>query len=68
MLDAIRRDGDGRVHVHYALVCVLLDWRGGEGEPIEDALALGWFTMEEARALDTFPDAVPVMCLALERP
>ena len=65
VLDAIRRDDDGRVHVHYALVCVLLDWRAGEGEPIEDALALGWFTLDEAKALDTFPDAVTVMRLAL---
>ena len=65
VLDAIRRDEKGRVHVHYALVCVLLDWRAGEGEPIEDALALGWYTVEEALALDTFPNAVPVMRLAL---
>lgn len=65
VLDAIRRDEADRVHVHYALVCVLLEWRAGEGEPIEDALALGWFTIEEAQALDTFPDAVPVMRLAL---
>jgi len=65
VLDAIRHDDAGRVHVHYALVCVLLEWSAGEGEPIEDALALGWFTLEEAQALDTFPDAVPVMRLAL---
>jgi len=65
VLDAIRRDEAGRVLVHYALVCVLLDWRAGEGEPIEDALALGWFTIEEAEALDTFPNAVPVMRMAL---
>jgi 8-oxo-dGTP diphosphatase len=65
VLDAIRRDETSRVNVHYALVCVLLDWRGGEGEPIEDAHAVGWFTLEEAQTLDTFPDAVPVMRLAL---
>jgi 8-oxo-dGTP diphosphatase len=65
VLDAIRRDDAGRVHVHYALVCVLLEWRVGEGEPIEDALAVRWVTLDEALALDTFPDAVPVMRLAL---
>ena len=42
VLDTIRRDGDGRVKVHFALVVVLLDWRHGEGEPIEDATALAW--------------------------
>jgi len=63
VLDAIRRDDAGRVRAHYTLVCVLLDWREGDGEPIEDALALGWFTVDEAETLDTFPDAVPVMRL-----
>lgn len=65
VLDFIRRDDDRRVKVHFTLVCVLLDWRAGEGEPIEDASAVGWFTPEEATALETFPDAVPVMRMAL---
>ncbi|HXP74387.1 MAG TPA: NUDIX hydrolase [Stellaceae bacterium] len=65
VLDVIRPDEAGRVKTHFALVCVLLDWREGEGEPIEDALRLGWFTLEEAARLDTFPDAIPVMRLAL---
>ena len=65
VLDAIRPDDDGRIKAHFALVCVLLEWRSGEGEPIEDALSLGWFTLDEAQQLDTFPDAVPVMKLAL---
>ena len=41
-------------------------WREGEGMPIEDALALGWFTVAEAEKLDTFPDAVPVMRMVLD--
>ncbi len=45
----------GRVRAHFTLVAVLLDWRAGEGEPIEDATAVGWFTLDEAAALDTFP-------------
>lgn len=67
VLDTIRRDGDGRVKVHFALVAVLLDWRQGEGEPIEDATALGWFTPDEirARALDLFPRVEELMALAL---
>jgi ADP-ribose pyrophosphatase YjhB (NUDIX family) len=67
VLDMIRRDEDERVRTHFALVCVLLDWQAGEGEAIEDALALGWFTVEEAEKLDTFPDAVPVMRMVLGR-
>ncbi len=67
VLDTIRRDGEGRVKVHFALVAVLLDWRQGEGEPIEDAAALGWFTPDEirARALDLFPRVEELMALAL---
>ena len=66
VFDMIRRDDEGRVRTHFALVCVLLDWREGEGKPIEDALALGWFTVAEAEKLDTFPDAVPVMRMVLD--
>jgi 8-oxo-dGTP diphosphatase len=67
VLDTIRRDGDGRVKVHFALVVVLLDWRHGEGEPIEDATALAWVTPEEVRdrRLELFPDVERLMDLAL---
>ncbi|HUZ75056.1 MAG TPA: NUDIX hydrolase [Stellaceae bacterium] len=64
-LNTIRCDDAGRVRTHFTLVAVLLDWRQGEGEPIEDATALGWFNLDEAAALDSFPDALPVMRLAL---
>ena len=63
--NAIRSDEAGRVRTHFTLVAVLLDWRAGEGEPIEDATALGWFTLDEAATLDTFPDSLPVMRLVL---
>jgi 8-oxo-dGTP diphosphatase len=50
---------------HYQLVAVLCDWREGDGELLQDALALGWFTIAAAEKLDTFPDALPAMRLAL---
>jgi len=68
VLDSIRHDEVGRVKVHFALVAVLLDWRAGEGQPIEDATALGWFTPTEAAALDTFPEAERLARLALAMP
>ncbi len=60
VLDQVRRDDAGRIKVHFTLACVLLDWREGEGEPIEDATALAWLTREEiaARGAELFP-AVP---------
>lgn len=65
VLDFIRCDQGGMVESQFALVCVLCDWRAGEGVAFEEASRLGWFTLAEAEALDTFPDAVPVMRLAL---
>ena len=65
--NAIRRDGEGRVQTHFTLIAVLLDWQAGEGAPIEDATEVGWFTLDEAEALETFPDALPMMRLALAR-
>jgi 8-oxo-dGTP diphosphatase len=65
VLDSIRHDEVGRVKVHFALIAVLLQWRSGEGEPIEDATALGWFTPEEAKALERFPRVEELMALAL---
>jgi len=67
--DYIGRDADERVRVHYTLICVVLDWREGEGgvrEP-ESHSAIGWFTPEdvEKRALPTSGRAVELMRRAL---
>jgi len=68
VLDSTRRGEAGRVKVHFALVAVLLEWRSGEGAPIEDATALGWFTTEEAKALTLFARVEELMALALAEP
>ena len=64
-IESIRQDEKGKIMTHFTLVCVLLDWHQGEGEPLEDAQQVRWLTPAEAEALDAFPDAVPVMRLAL---
>ncbi len=67
--DFIRRDPDDRVSVHFVLVCVVLDWRSGEGElrEPESHAAIGWFTPEEveAQALPTSDRAAELMRRAL---
>jgi len=67
--DYIRRDLDGRVRLHFLLVCVVLDWHTGEGElrEPESHSGIGWFTPEEvtARALPTSDRAVELMRRAL---
>jgi 8-oxo-dGTP diphosphatase len=49
VIDRIGHDAAGKIETHFTLVPVLLEWRAGEGGPIEDATALGWFTPDEAR-------------------
>ena len=67
--DYIRRDAENRVSSHFLLVCVVLDWRAGEGElrEPESHIAIGWFTPEEveARALPTSDRAAELMRRAL---
>ncbi|MGH7124475.1 MAG: NUDIX hydrolase [Stellaceae bacterium] len=67
--DLIRRDPDDRVNFHFLLVCVVLDWRAGEGElrEPESHAAIGWFTPEEveAKALPTSERAAELMRRAL---
>jgi len=67
VFDTMRRDEAGRIKVHFTLVVVLLEWREGEGEPIEDATALAWLTPEEmkAQALPLFDRVEELMALAL---
>ncbi|HUN44936.1 MAG TPA: NUDIX domain-containing protein [Stellaceae bacterium] len=67
--DYIDRDGDSRVRFHFTLVCVVLEWRAGEGERLEPehVTGLGWFTPEEVEAarMPTSRNAVALMRRAL---
>lgn len=64
--DVIGKEPDGRIRAHFTLVCVVLDWRAGEGRAIEDATAVGWYTPEDAvRQLELFPDTLRLMKAAL---
>ena len=51
VVDFIERDEEGRVRFHYALIAVLLDWRGGEGVAADDVDELRWLTLVEVDAL-----------------
>ena len=70
VLDSIRRDEAGRIKVHFALAAVLMEWRAGEGEPIEDATALEWLSEPEVRARgpDLFPNVEALTRMALAHP
>jgi len=67
--DVIGKEEDGRIRAHFTLVCVVLQWREGEGRPIEDATAVGWYAPDEAvRQLELFPDTLRLMKAALALP
>ena len=63
VIDRVGHDEAGGVKTHFTLIAVLLDWRSGEGEPLEDASALAWLTPGEARGrgLELFPHALELM-------
>jgi ADP-ribose pyrophosphatase YjhB (NUDIX family) len=64
--DVIGKEEDGRIRAHFTLVCVVLEWSEGEGKPIEDATAVGWYTTDEAvQKLELFPDTLRLMKAAL---
>jgi ADP-ribose pyrophosphatase YjhB (NUDIX family) len=64
--DVIGKDPDGRIRAHYVLICVVLDWVSGEGQPIEDASAVGWYTADRAlQRLELLPDTLRLMRAAL---
>ena len=67
--DYIDRDAESRVRFHFTLVCVVLDWRAGEGELLEPEhiTGIGWFTPEEveAKGIPTSRRAVELMRRAL---
>lgn len=64
--DVIGKESDGRIRAHFTLVCVVLDWRTGEGRAIEDATAVGWYSPDEAaQKLELFPDTLRLMKAAL---
>lgn len=67
VIDRIGHDEAGKVKTHFTLIAVLLDWRSGEGEPLEDATDLAWLTPEETRTrrLGLFPHALELMEMAL---
>jgi ADP-ribose pyrophosphatase YjhB (NUDIX family) len=49
---------------HYCLVDFEARLLGGEASPADDALEVGWFTLEEARALDltaTMPQLLDIL-------
>lgn len=68
VLEAVTRDGDGRVRHHYLLVAMLCRWISGEGQAGDDAAAVGWFTPGDLPALPCVPNLARLAEAALAHP
>lgn len=55
VLDLIIPDAQGRVRVHYILNAVPCRWRSGEPLAASDAIAAGWFSLEDIAAMPCHP-------------
>ncbi|MEM8536369.1 MAG: NUDIX hydrolase [Pseudomonadota bacterium] len=55
-VDAITHDAEGRVLFHYLLAVVICDYQSGTPNAADDVSAAGWFTAEEAQALNQSPN------------
>lgn len=64
VVDAITRDGDGRVEYHYTLVEVSAEWEAGEAACADDALDARWATVDEAASLVPWDETERVIRLA----
>ncbi|MFO0292258.1 MAG: NUDIX hydrolase [Rhodospirillales bacterium] len=70
VLDVIRPDDAGLIRSHWTLVPVLCDWRGGEGAPSDEVLALRWIEPAAiaTSGLDVLPDLARLAALAFPAP
>ena len=66
-LDILDVETGGRVRYHYVLICVLAEWRAGEGEAADDAAAMAWVEPAALAGYATSVNVARVMTLASER-
>ena len=62
-VDVITRDAQGAVLFHYLLAVVVCTYETGTPRAADDALDAGWFSMDEAGALQQSPNVHHVMSL-----
>lgn len=67
VVDSIGRDDEGRVRWHFTLIDVWAEAAPGEARPGSDAVAVGWFTLDELERLGLWSETLRVVRLAAER-
>ncbi len=61
VIDAISRDGDGRVRMHYTLVDVVGEWRAGEAAAADDVAEVMWCKIDEVERFVTWSETLRVI-------
>ena len=61
VVDALRKDAEGRVASHITLVDFAARWVAGEAIAGDDALAVGWFTLEDLEKLHLWAETERVI-------
>jgi len=64
-IDAITRDGAGRVEYHYTLIEVAAEWVSGEVVAADDALDARWVAPDEVEMLCVWPEVARVVRLSM---
>ena len=56
VVDSIRRDADDRIEFHATLIDFAAHWLSGEVEAGSDAMAVGWFTLDDLSNLSLWSE------------
>ncbi|XSG77548.1 NUDIX hydrolase [Herpetosiphon llansteffanensis] len=55
-VDVIHRDQSERIQYHYVLLEMQAEWLSGEPQAGDDALAIGWFGVDDLTGLEIHPE------------
>lgn len=61
VFDAIRADADGRIASHFTLIDFAARWVAGEAVAGDDAMAVGWFTLNDLPKLGLWTETEHVI-------
>ena len=61
VVDSIRRDADERIEFHATLIDFAAHWLSGEAEAGSDAMAVGWFTLDDLSNLSLWSETERVI-------
>jgi len=67
VVDAIRRDEDGRVQYHFTLVDLFARWISGQVRAGDDAAEAAWFALAEVGELGVWSETERIVRLADEK-